>query len=136
MATAAAASCDVAHLLSMSDDQKLEMGKAVLAAALKRELSLSAAVGAGNNYEKSFGGTKRDTQVMPSYHTHPYERVLDGVWGGALFQLMMERQRLHSIVVDFVVELKKKCKVKQFAKRQNELELSSKSYRGVSCFAP
>lgn len=65
----ATASFDVAHLLSMSDDQKLELGKAVLAAALQRELNLSATVGVGNNYEKSFGGTKRDTQVIQPYTT-------------------------------------------------------------------
>lgn len=60
----ATASCEVAHLLSLSDEQKLELGKAVLAAALQRELSLGAATGTGNNDEKSFGGTKRDTQVI------------------------------------------------------------------------
>lgn len=63
----AATSYGAAHLLSMSDDQKLEMGKAVLAAALQRELSMSVAVGADNNYAKSFGGTKRDTQVTYRY---------------------------------------------------------------------
>lgn len=61
---ATATRSEVAHLLSMSDEHKLELGMAVLAAALQRESSLTVAARAGNNYEKSFSGTKRDTQVI------------------------------------------------------------------------
>lgn len=53
---------EVARLLAMSENDKLELGKAVLEAAMQKENSLRAAVGTEADYGKSFGGTKHDTQ--------------------------------------------------------------------------
>lgn len=56
-------SCQVAELLGLSADQKLELGQAVLRAVLQREEALRAAIGNEGNYAKSFSGTKQDTEV-------------------------------------------------------------------------
>lgn len=53
----------VAELLALSVDQKLELGKAVLKAVLQKEDGLRAAMGTGGDYGKSFSGTKQDTQA-------------------------------------------------------------------------
>lgn len=44
-------------------DQKLELGKAVLKAVLQQEGDLRAAMRTGDDYGKSFSGTKQDTQA-------------------------------------------------------------------------
>lgn len=66
-AVRAAGSCEefeeVALLLAMTEDDKLQLGKNVLEAAVQREHGLRATAGAGDDYGKSFGGTKTDTQV-------------------------------------------------------------------------
>lgn len=54
---------EVARLLAMSDDQRVELGKAVLEAALHNENGLRAAMATGDDYGKSFSGTKCDTQA-------------------------------------------------------------------------
>lgn len=54
---------EVAILLAMGDEEKLDLNKAVLEAVIQREKSLQASIGVEGGYGKSFGGTKRDTQV-------------------------------------------------------------------------
>lgn len=56
-------SCQVAELLGLSTDEKLELGQAVLRAVLQKEEALRAAICRDGDYTKSFSGTKRDTQV-------------------------------------------------------------------------
>lgn len=51
------------ELLALSVDQKLELGKAVLKAVQRKEDGLRAAMGIGDDYGKSFSGTKQDTQA-------------------------------------------------------------------------
>lgn len=53
----------VAELLALSEDEKLELGQAVLRAVLQKEEALRAAIGKSGDYTKSFSGTKQDTQV-------------------------------------------------------------------------
>lgn len=50
----------------MSDDEKAELAKAVLEAAMQKENDIArAAVGTGGDYASSFSGSKNDTQVCP-----------------------------------------------------------------------
>eukprot|EP00752_Nemacystus_decipiens_P002109 g2014.t3 len=58
---------EVAELLGLSADEKLELGQAVLRAILQKEEALRAAMGRGGDYSKSFSGTKQDTQVENEY---------------------------------------------------------------------
>lgn len=50
-------------ILAMGEDDMILLAKAVLEAAVQKENSLRAAGGGVNDYGKSFGGTKQDTQV-------------------------------------------------------------------------
>lgn len=56
----------VAELLGLSADEKLELGQAVLRAVLQKEEALRVALGREGDYTKSFSGTKQDTQVSNS----------------------------------------------------------------------
>lgn len=56
---------EVAALLALSEEEKVELGKAVLSAVRRHEASKGSAASGqhGDDYAKSFGGTKQDTQV-------------------------------------------------------------------------
>ncbi|CAM9345209.1 unnamed protein product [Ectocarpus sp. 12 AP-2014] len=67
----------VHQLLALSVDEKLELGKAVLQAVLQKEDGLRVKMESAGDYDRSFGGTKQDTQANNeslSYHA-PAEQV-------------------------------------------------------------
>lgn len=53
----------VHQLLALSVDEKLELGKAVLQAVLQKDNGLRVKMESAGDYDKSFGGTKQDTQA-------------------------------------------------------------------------
>ncbi|CAM9126211.1 unnamed protein product [Ectocarpus sp. 12 AP-2014] len=57
----------VHQLLALSVDEKLELGKAVLQAVLQKEDGLRVKMESAGDYDRSFGGTKQDTQVENEY---------------------------------------------------------------------
>lgn len=62
---AGASNPEVAALLALSEEEKVELGKAVLSAVRRHEASKGRTTSGqhGDDYTKSLGGTKQDTQV-------------------------------------------------------------------------